>query len=1041
MENSFMKELRDWDNLNLLERHREKNHGTLFSYSDKKKALTFERENSAFRLLNGVWKFNYSPSPHTVPEGFYSADYDAAGWDDIKVPGHWQLQGYGKPHYTDLYFPFPVDPPRTPSENPTGCYRRAFYVPGAWQEKRVYIRFEGVDSAFHLWVNGKEAGYSQGSRLPSEFDITDLVHSGKNILAVRVYQWSCGSYLEDQDMWWLSGIFRDVYLVARPKVYIRDFCVTTELDGSYQDGVLQCTAFVENKSDLESLAANLVAELFDSDGSTLIGSAGADCSLQNDCESIVAFSIPVHNPYKWSAEAPYLYNLVISLKNADGAIIEAIPWKVGFRQVEIRGGNLLVNGVPVMFRGVNRHDHHPDLGRAVPYETMVKDVVMMKQHNINAVRTSHYPNDPRFYDLCDEYGLYVIDETDLETHGFELTGDANRLSDDPLWKEAYLDRIQRMVYRDRNHPSIIMWSLGNESGFGCNFEAMAEWCHKADPTRPVHYEGDREAKVCDVVSTMYSPVEKMIGFGKLEGCEKPHILCEYAHAMGNGPGGLKEYWDAFYQYKRLQGGFVWEWIDHGIRQYTSDGKEFYAYGGDFGDEPNNSNFVIDGLVMPDRTPSPGLAEFKKVIEPVKVEEIDLQRGKIRVFNYYDFITLSHLILSWTVEADGEVLQSGYCGLPEIKAGESGIVELPYVMPHKGASGTDYWLKVGFILGAGTKWTEKGHEVAWAQFNLPVEQGEGYPCPVEESPFLECRSDGSILYLKGERFVLTFDMLKGTIASWNYEGLEMLKSGPRLNIWRAPIDNDMYAVTEWKKAMVHLMHHSVETFQWEKVSDSTAIVRCNVHMSPPTYNWGFHLTYTYTIDGDGTIVLDTSGKPYGTVPESLPRIGLQMQIPEALERVVWYGRGPGECYCDSKLANAVGLYKSTVDGMETPYIYPQDNGNRTDIEWVAVSDNREMGFVSAASSKFDFSASHYSMKDLDLAKHRWELIKRDAITFNLDYRQGGLGSNSCGPGRLPQYEVRAEAFTFKIALKPYSRSSVSEAELGKKLINKLANWNG
>ncbi|MEC0208818.1 glycoside hydrolase family 2 TIM barrel-domain containing protein, partial [Paenibacillus ehimensis] len=661
---------RDWQNLNVLERNRLPARASFIPYGAADAALTYDRGSSdRFMLLNGEWAFHYAARPEEAPASFYMPEFDDSGWDRLAVPSHWQLHGYGAPHYTDLYYPFPVRPPEVPADNPTGTYRRTFTLPESWLSRNVFLRFQGVDSAFHVWLNGSYVGYSQGSRLPSEFAIAPFVREGENVLAVQVYQWSDGSYLEDQDMWWLSGIFRDVALVAQPKTYIRDYTVVADLDEDGRNGLLDVRVKLAKE---RTMTGNVVLEWRLTDGEQGTEAASGVCPVdgwsEGGDEAAAHFRAQLSGVRPWTAETPVLYDLLLTLKTADGETLEVVPTRVGFRRVEVQGGRLLVNGKPIRLRGVNRHDHHPERGRAVTLETMERDVVLMKRHNINAVRTAHYPNDPRFYDLCDRYGLYVMDETDLETHGFELVGDADRLSNDPAWEKAYVERMQRMVGRDKNHPSILFWSLGNESGFGCNHEAMAAWCRSADPTRLIHYEGDREAKVCDVFSTMYSTVEKMIGFGQRDNEEEPHVLCEYAHAMGNGPGGLLEYEEAFRNYPRLAGGFVWEWIDHGLSRRTADGRTYYAYGGDYGDEPNNGNFVIDGLVMPDRTPSPGLLEYKKIIEPVTAEAFDAGQGTVTIRNRYDFRDLSHLQLVWTVSADGASLVSGCAPLPDVPPG-------------------------------------------------------------------------------------------------------------------------------------------------------------------------------------------------------------------------------------------------------------------------------------------------------------------------------------------------------------------------------------
>src|SRR5699024_5848248 len=545
----------------------------------------------------------------------------------------------------------------------------------------VFLRFEGVDSAFHVWINGQFVGYSTGSRLPSEFDVTAYLREGENSISARVYQWSVGSYLEDQDMWWLSGMFRDVYLFTKPQVHIRDFFARTVFDENFENASLHLTTDIFASS-IQAETYQVEVELFDHQFEEVVNTKEKkDITLHHEKETELAFNIPVTKPHKWTAETPYLYHMLLTLKNEQGEIIEVIPSKIGFREVELKDGQIQINGTPIIFKGVNRHEHHPDSGRFVPVDSMIEDIKLMKQHNINAVRTAHYPTSPIFYDLCDEYGLYVIDENDLECHGFIFPDNPHQLSDDPAWKSAYIDRMKRMVERDKNHPSIVSWSLGNESGFGENLVDMAKWTKERDPGRLIHYEGEtryimenmnnitqqiHEAE--DMFTKMQFSEELMDQMWKRTNLQQPHIICKYAYAMGNGPGGLKEYMETFYKHKRLQGGFVWEWVDHGIREHTTDGTSFFAYGGDYGEIPHDSNFVIDGLVRPDRTPSSALSEYKKVIEPIMVEAVDLEKGKINLHNRYDFIDLSPFILSWSVTVDGVIVENGFADLPSTQPG-------------------------------------------------------------------------------------------------------------------------------------------------------------------------------------------------------------------------------------------------------------------------------------------------------------------------------------------------------------------------------------
>ncbi|WP_091166017.1 glycoside hydrolase family 2 TIM barrel-domain containing protein [Paenibacillus sp. 1_12] len=1039
--------MNDWENHRLLQRNRLPARAAFIPFGDDESALCGERELSPYYVpLNGNWKFNYAPTPAHAPSSFHQEAFDASSWDDLPVPSCWQMHGYGQPHYSNVVYPFPIVPPLVPTDNPTGSYRREFTVPAGWNGQRITLHFEGVDSAFFVWVNGREAGFSKGSRMPAQFDITDLVRDGTNVLAVRVMQWSDGSYLEDQDMWWLSGIFRDVYLTAAPQTHLYDYTVRTLLDTDYRDATLGVRLRLRSVN-AAAQAVRVELQLLDACGGPVEGGNAEETitSVELTQDHTTVFTLPVVNPRKWSAEDPYLYKLLIRVI---GDTTQVTTVRVGFRYVELKGGLLLVNGMPIMFKGVNRHDHHPDLGRSVPIEWMRKDVLLMKQHNINAVRTSHYPNDPRFYDLCDEYGLYVIDEADLECHGFRKTDNSNQLSDDPDWEAAYLDRIERMIERDKNHPSIIFWSLGNESYYGCNHAAMYRWAKEHDPTRLVHYAEDREAVTADVFSTMYNRIWQLHELGQREDLGKPHIICEYAHAMGNGPGGLKEYWDVFYAYKRLQGGFVWEWIDQGIRQWTADGVEFFAYGGDFDDHPNDSNFVIDGLVNPDRVPSPGLLELKKVIEPVVIEALDLQAGQLKLTNRYDFLHLDHLNLVWNVMADGKVLCSGKSELPDIAPGCTGTVNINYALPDRLQPATDYWLNVSLLLATDKTWAEAGFEVAWAQFEL-LNKSEQKPT-LELSAFapLSVTENGVMLEVRGGDFELQFDCVYGVIADWRHAGVRLLEEGPRLDLWRAPTDNDMRPIGDWRTSIeddkratvvwkncgLHWLQHRVMSVDWCCNGSGTVVtVTCRVRVAPPILKWSVDTLYTYTIYANGDVMVDVNGSIDGNgAPETLPRIGLRLALPNDYERAEWYGRGPGEAYADSKQAARFGIYRKTVRELFTEYIVPQENGNRVDTRWLALTNELGAGLLATGSPQFEFTARRYTSEDLERAQHTYELKERDRVFLHLDLAQNGIGSASCGPGVLPQYLLKAEGFCFRVCLTPITSGSGSPAQLAKRV---------
>jgi len=1046
----------DWENPAIVHRGRLSAHAYFFPFPDRSAALAAEGRNSPWVIcLNGLWQFHFALTPIEAPAEFAALDFDVSGWDQLAVPSCWQMHGYGRPHYTNSDYPFSIDPPHVPTENPTGCYRRQVWVEDAWLgERRLLLRFEGVDSAFYVYCNGREVGFSKGSRLPAEFDVTAFVKAGVNTIAVRVMQWSDGSYMEDQDMWWLSGIFRDVYLISHPARHIVDLQVRTDLDAQYKNAILNVRIVIESmetRRQTRNDGMEAQMELLDELGEVVAGtSVSHEVPVVNDDQATVEFSAFVVNPRKWSAEDPALYTLLVTLKDIYGKVVEVLPQRVGFRSIELKDAALLVNGVRVMFKGVNRHEHHPDYGRAVPMEDMVRDILLMKQHNINAVRTSHYPDDPRWYDMCDQYGIYLIDECDLETHGFDFKTADNNPTKDPAWKEACVDRMVRMVQRDKNRPSVIIWSLGNESSLGQNHYAMRDAARAIDATRCFHYEGDGKLEVSDFFSKMYPSIEMVrriqMGLETVEHygmqltpqqyTKAPFICCEYAHAMGNGPGGLAEYWETFYQHHRVQGAWVWEWMDHGIRKRTKKGREYFAYGGDFGDEPNDGNFVADGLLFSDRTPTPGLAELKKVIEPVKCEAVDLANGKFKVTNRYDFIGLEHLGISWAVQADGRMIASGSLVSPHVPPGQSAVCNIPLERPRVLKGGVLYTVTVSFILNRDVSWAVCGHEVAWAQFHLPWETAKVPVVRRTVMPQIKVEQSSIAVCVEGADFKFCFDKVRAVVSGWDYQGTSLIQSGPQLNFWRATTDNDRGGgaksnANQWRAAGLHWLRHRIDAVDIVPLDSRTLRINAAVRIAPPMHNgMGFLCNYAYTLYGNGDLLVDVHGVPQGQWPATLPRVGLQMALSGKLDRVSWLGRGFGESYPDTKQAARFGLFSAMVDDLYTPYIFPQENGNRSDCRWVALTNSRGLGLLAVGRPALDFSAHWFTTMDLETARHTHELKRRDGITINLDYRQNGIGSASCGPGVLPQYELRPEEFRFGVRLRPFTIDAASPAELSR-----------
>lgn len=1068
-------EVPDWENPRVVERNREPAHVPIVPYPDEHSAVAGVATRSPWLLsLNGEWEFKLVPNPGSVPEEFYREDFDSKGFDTIPVPSSWQMLGYDKPIYTNVAYPFRATPPRVPhDDNPTGLYRKSFEIPEAWIGRQVFLVFEGVDSAFYVWVNGKLVGYSEDSRLLAEFNVTPYVRPGRNDLAVQVIRWSDGSYLEDQDMWRMSGIYRDVYLVCTPNLHIRDFFVRTELDSEYKDANLKIRVNVRNYSDRQVEGCKLEFKLLDPEGKPvfdkpLMQTVG---SVSAKTEVFLDFEQRVENPRKWSAEHPHLYTLLLTLWGEGGQVLEVERCRVGFRKVEAKDGKILINGVPVLFKGVNRHEHDDVRGKAITVESMIEDIKLMKRFNFNAVRTSHYPNHPAWYDLCDEYGIYVIDEANIECHG--LTGFSRRMQDlerrlgktwreimedvfagkvkwedlfkgvpenyaepasDPEWLNAFMERCVRMVERDKNHPCVVIWSLGNESGYGHNHAAASGWIHSYDPTRLVHYEGTIHVRggvppTVDVVSVMYPTIDSLIELAEDPNDNRPVIMCEYAHSMGNSTGNLKEYWETIYSHRRLCGGFIWDWVDQGLKRRTEDGREWWAYGGDFGDEPNDLNFCINGLVWPDRKPHPAMWECKKVFQPVEFEAVDLGSGVIKVVNRYDFSDLSGLDILWELREEGEIIQSGQ--LPKLRTPPKGedVIIVPFRPPQL-KPGAEYWMMLRARLSEDTNWAEGGHEVAFAQFKVPFDVSPSPILKASEMPKLRVKDSDKQVVISGKDFKLLFDKLKGCVSSLSYGRFELVREGPYLNVWRAPTDNDAARMAfEWRKFGLDRVVHTVKGVKVEKVSPQLVRLHLEVVTRAPDVTEGFECKYTYSVYGSGDVVIETEVKPSEKLPP-LPRVGLRFSIPEGYETLTWYGRGPHENYCDRKEGAPVGVYSGSVDEQYVPYIKPQENGNKTDVRWASLTNREGVGLLVVGMPLFELSAHHLEAEDFDKAKHTFELKRRDYITLNVDYRQSGLGGASCGPDTLPKYQIPPAPMRFSVRIRPFSSKEESAAELAR-----------
>jgi len=1022
----------DWENPKVFRINKESAHCTLIPYKNENEAIDGIRASSSFYIsLNGDWKFNWSKDPQSRPVDFYKIDYDISNWQSIKVPSNWQLEGYGTPLYSNVVYPFKQDPPFVMGEppknytsykarNPVGSYRTTFSVPSDWEKNEVFVNFDGVDSAFYLWVNGKKVGYSQDSRTPAEFNITKYLKPGQNILAAEVYRYCDGAYLEDQDYWRLSGIFRDVYLFSTPKVHIRDFFVTTDLDSNYQDAKLNLAVDIINYSQTAVPCPIAQADIYDSEGKIVSSLKFADESvIEAGKEKTIELTADIKNPDKWSAEVPNLYKMLIFLKEKDqpNAEFEYVSSNMGFRKVQLKDGNLLINGKYVYIKGVNRHEHDPDTGHYVTAETMIKDIRLMKQNNINTVRNSHYPNNPMWYELCDKYGLYVIDEANIESHAMMLS--PGNLAKNPKWAKAHMDRTVNMVELNKNHPSIIIWSLGNEAGDGPNFEATSAWIKKRDPRRLVQYECAGTKYYTDIFCPMYASIGQIVDYAAKTN-DRPLILCEYMPAMGNSLGNLADYWVAIKHYKQLQGASIWDWVDQGIRKIDEKtGKEYWAFGGDFGDVPNDRNFHINGLVAPDRKPNPHLFEAKKVYQSISVEAEDLSQGIFKVNNEYDFLNLKNFVtLQWQITEDGKVVDSDVLTGLDVPADASEKIELP-LAKFNFADNHEYFLKISFALTKDTSWACKGHELAWDQFQLQKAEIKLRDAG-KSSPALELSKNDKEIKITGQDFAVTFSKNQGAIVSYLSKGKEMLASPFIPNFWRPPTDNDDSVNCGGNKMPERLgiwkdagQKRTIDSTKYEEKSAGEIEVSVQATLNAKESK----LITNYHIYGDGTILVDNTLKPAENLP-NIPRVGMQVKMPKEFSNMTWYGRGPHENYWDRKTGAAVGIYTEKVTPPAHSYIRPQENGNRTDVRWMRMTNDEGIGLEFVGQPLLYVSAWPHSMEDIENAWHPYEMPERDYITVNVDYKQMGVGADYCWGAKVyPKYTLPAKIYNYKFTIRP------------------------
>jgi len=1006
----------DWENQQVLGRNKEQPHAYFTSFPTAEGALAGSFEDSPFRKsLNGSWKFHWRETPENRPKDFFKPETDISDWAEIPVPSNWQLHGYGYPIYTNIPYPWGTpDPPHVPhNHDPVGCYRTNFTIPAAWEGRRVILHFAGVESAFYLWINGKEVGYSEGSRTPAEFDVTSYLQPGRNVLAAEVYRWSDGSYLEDQDFWRLSGIFREVFLYSTEQVFVRDFWTRADLDSDYRDAVLKVDVGIENHLSDGSFDGVVEVALLDDRNETVTSAVSEPVSLVGQESTSAEFSLDVSNPQKWSAEAPNLYRILITLRDQSGRVLEVIPSNFGFRKVEIKGGQLLVNGQPIYIRGVNRHEHDPDTGHTISLDSMVGDILLMKQNNINAVRTSHYPNIPKWYDLCDQYGLYIVDEANIESHGMGYNP-SQTLGNNPAWEKAHMSRTVRMVEYDKNHPSIIIWSLGNEAGDGVNFEATSKWIHQRDPYRPVQYERALLRPHTDIVAPMYATPEQIAAYAE-EHKDRPLILCEYAHAMGNSVGNLFEYWDTIRKYPNLQGGFIWDWVDQGLRAQTEQGVEYLAYGGDFGppEVPSDGNFCMNGLVNAERVPHPSLSEVKKIYQPVEIEAVDLASRQVKVRNGYFFVHTGFLEGVWAVLEDGRKIQEGHLEPLDLAPGQEQVVTIPFDMPTP-VWGAEYRLDVGFRLKNDTPWAQQGHELAWEQFLLPVKGGtqpEALP-----SGELQVTDSAYVLTIQGNDFRAQIDKKQGTLSSYRFQGKELIRTGPLPDFWRPPIDNDIGnhmadRLGVWKEAGGNW---DVNETTFEVTDRSTVSVRATGQLR----GLGTEVSADYVVHGSGVVDVRFAMKPDRSNLPDIPRVGMKLTMPGEFQTMSWFGRGPQETYWDRKSGARFGIYSGAVDSQYVEYSRPQENGNKTDVRWLLLSDSQGLGLLFAGKPELSVSARNYRDEDLEGVRHQYMIERRPFLTVHIDYQQMGVGGdNSWGARPHPAFRLPAREYSYEYLIVP------------------------
>lgn len=1023
---AFGQDSSEWKSYKIFQINAEQPRSSFMVYKSVKEALNYSYlPHTSYQLLSGVWHFNWSRNPAGRPMDFYKKNFSVANWKMITVPADWQMQGYDEAYYTNSSYPFSATFPGVPEDfNPVGSYKRTFVLNPALKGRHIMLHFKGVNSAFYVWINGRKVGYSEDSKTPAEFDVTDYVKAGENDISVQVYRWNAGSWLEDQDMWRFSGIERDVYLYALPETTVWDIKLNAGLTDQYQNGQFNLNLSLRNFNP-EQHNGKIKIELINRNDHALAYAETQDYSLEKSQIGQVLFTKKINDPLKWSAEKPNLYDLLIELYDAKGKLIQVVSQPVGFRSIEIKESHLLVNGKPVYIKGVTRHEHDPLTGHVVSYESMVTDIRLMKEYNINAVRCSHYPDDPRFYDLCDQYGLYVIDEANIESHGTgKYIGNGygynmrTPTADSASWYPAHLDRTRRMFERDKNHPSIMIWSLGNEAGIGPNFHKTYQWLKEHDSTRPVQYEQEWTGPYTDIVAPMYHTFRDLIAYSKSPD-QRPLIMIEYAHAMNNSVGNLQDYWNVIENNPKLQGGFIWEWVDQGLLKTAPDGQKFWGFGGDFSPQgtPSDGLFCIKGLVFPDRKPKPSLFEVKKVYQNVKIKSADPGKGLFWIKNAFFFTDLSDYNISWSIKGNGVLISKGIIDLPHgLKPGDSTRITIPVNMLTI-EPGTEYFVKFDVTLKQSKGLLKAGHSIAEEQIELPFFKPAIEPAYTGS---MKLTQSGRKCVIEGKDFAYTFNKESGVLQSMLFKGHNLLREGLYPDFWRVPTSNDNGSGVPKRLAIWKDIQAGRKLTSFEVTQLDNNKIEINTHSTLKSGD--SKIDILYSIAANGVIHVHMSFKKGDAQAPELLRFGMKMTLPGEFQNMTWYGRGPFESYWDRKTSAFVDLYSGKVKDQYTPYVSPQENGNKTDVRWSRWLNNMGLGLLIKGDSLINVSAHHYTQGDLEKATHTNEVPIKDIVEIHIDLQQMGVGGDtSWGAYTHDEYRLLEREYSYGFILKPVDQT--------------------